>query len=77
MSNYIDTPSEALVSKLHALEALLLNTCGDAHETFLSLRGDLIDSYLDHCSELATECKALAHQVNELAHAGQPVTQEG
>jgi hypothetical protein len=59
--------SEALTCKLYALEALLAHTYGEAREAFLALDERLIDAYLGHCSDLATECKTLASQINEQA----------
>jgi len=62
--------NDRLIFKLCALESLLANTYGEALENFLNLRGDLIDSYLGHCSDMVTECRELAESVNEQALAG-------
>lgn len=77
-SGYVMSANDRLIFKLCALESLLCNTYGEAQEAFLNMSGELIDNYLAHCAELATECKELAEQVNaEARGAGRLATQGG
>lgn len=69
-SRYVMSANDRLIFKLCTLESLLSNTYGDAQESFLNLRNDLIDNYLGHCGDLVTECKELAELVNSQARAG-------
>ena len=54
-----------LSGKLAMLEALLVNTCGAARETFASMNENLHDWYLTHCANLAQECKLEAEAITE------------
>ena len=52
-----------LQARLCQLEALLITTCGNGHESFSSWNDEIQDNFLWACSMMAEECKELAGHI--------------